>query len=543
MNTIFSTNSSATKSSDPASAFSATGFVAAQAACHQLIGSCSLQPGCGESVGTAAEASAISVPSAWMALTFSEPVTPLAFRWFPPHGAAVDAAPAAAGARVAVPLPAGAGVGTYLLSWRVAAADGHPAGGSLAFSVGAPTPAAGPPATERPAWAAAAGRGFLTLALVFGVGGAVFLRLVDRDAAPLPRARRLALLSALAVAPAAVVASGLHGLDLLGAPAAALLGPAPWAVALASPFARSAGAAILAAAAAVAALRGRGGAGPLALVAWGLAATSFALFGHAATASPRWLAAPAVALHAAAVIFWIGALPALAERAATDRHGLAPSLRRFSAVAVPLVGLLVLSGGLLAVAQFRDPAALPGTAYGRLLLAKLALVAPLIGLAVLNRLRLTPAIARGAAGAPARFRHSVRAEIVLAVAILALASGFRLTPPPRALAAPAAAELRVHLHDPTLMAGLALAPGRPGPNTIAVTFPPAAPPPLELGIAFAAPAAGVEPIRLAARRDGATWSAGPLVLPRGGEWQVTLDVLVDDFEQVSLRTVVQVPDR
>lgn len=479
-------------------------------------------------------------------LTFSEPVSPIAFRWFPPRGEPVEAAPAARGARVSVPLPAG-GDGAYLLSWRVASGDGHPVGGSLAFSVGAAAPAPAPaadPAMARAPWAPAACRGLLTLALVFGVGGAVFLRLVDPGGAPLPRARRLALGSALAVAPAAVVAGGLHGLDVLGAPAAALAGPAPWAAALASPFARSAGAAVLAAAAAVAALRARGGgAAALALVAWGLAAASFALFGHAATASPRWLTAPAVALHAAAMVFWIGALPALAERAAADRRDLAPSLRRFSALAAPLVGGLVLTGGLLAAVQLRDPAALLGTAYGRLLLAKLALVLPLIGLAAFNRLRLTPAIARGAAGASARLRRSVRAEIVLAVAILALASGFRLTPPPRALAAPAAAGLEVHLHGPTLMAGLALAPGRPGPNGVAVTFPPDAPPPLEVHLAFAAPAAGVEPIRLAARRDGAVWRAGPLVLPRGGAWQVTLDVLVSDFEQASLRSVVQVPDR
>lgn len=476
-------------------------------------------------------------------LTFSEPVSPLAFRWFPPSGEPADLTPATWGGRVSVPLPAGSGSGTYLLSWRVASADGHPIGGSLAFSVGAPTPTAGP-AAERPAWAAAVGRGLLTLALVFGVGGTVFLCLCCRDAAALPRARRLARQSTLAIAPVAVIAGGLHGLDLLGASFAALLGPEPWAAALASPFAHSAGAAVLAASLAVAAQGGRGGGNAaLALLAWAFAAASFALFGHAATASPRWLAAPAVALHAAAAVFWIGALPALAEQAATDRRGLAPSLRRFSAVAVPLVGLLLLTGGLLAVVQVREPSALLGTGYGRLLLAKLAFVLPLLGLAALNRLRLTPAVARGVAGASARFHCSVRAEIVLAVAIIAIASGFRLTPPPRALVHPAMAAIHVHLHGPTRMAGLVLAPGRAGENAVTVTFPPTAPQPLEVRVAFAAPAAGIEPIRLVARRNGATWGAGPLVLPRGGEWQVTLDVLVDDFDQVSLRNVVQVPDR
>ena len=84
----------------------------------------------------------------------------------------------------------------------------------------------------------------------------------------------------------------------------------------------------------------RGGAigAALAIVAWSLAAVSFALFGHAATAAPRWLTAPAVALHAGAFIFWLGALPGLAESAARSRSDLAPTLHRFSALAVPLVG-------------------------------------------------------------------------------------------------------------------------------------------------------------------------------------------------------------
>ncbi len=485
-----------------------------------------------------AEGAVVAEVPAAAALTFSEPVSPLAFRWFPPRGDPVDGVPAAAGDRVAVPLPAGGGAGTYLLSWRVASADGHPVGGSLTFSVGAPTRAIGP-ATEGPAWAAAAGRGLLTLALVFGVGGAVFLGLVDR--AP-PHARRLALGSACAVAPLALVAAGLHGLDLLGAPASALLGSAPWKAALASRFAPMAAADIMAAVVAIAALRRHGRAGvALALLAWSLAAGSFALFGHAATAAPRWLTVPAVALHAAGFLFWIGALPALAERAANPSEDLIRIVRGFSRTALPLVALLVLGGALLAIVQLGEPTRLFTTTYGRLLAAKLLLVLPLLGLALLNRLRLTPALAGGDPTAAPRLRRSIRVEIVLAVAILAVASGFRLTPPPRALSAPAPAELHVHLHGATVMANLTLTPGRPGPNVLILTLPPDRPAPLEVDIAFADPTRGLEPIRLTARRDGGSWRAGPLFLPRGGKWLVTVDLLVSDFDKATLRTDLLVP--
>jgi copper transport protein len=276
-----------------------------------------------------------------------------------------------------------------------------------------------------------------------------------------------------------------------------------------------------------------------------VAAISFPLFGHAATAAPRWITVPAVAVHAAAFVFWIGALPGLAERAAQRGAGLAPTLRRFSTIAVPLVALLLASGVALAVVQVRHPAALVDTAYGHLLLAKLAAVGLLLLLAALNRVRLTPAIERGTAGAARRFRRSVAAEVILGVLILALASGFRLTPPPRALDA-VPAEVYVHLHGPTVMADVLLTPGRAGANTVAigVLSPDGGPlDPLEVRISCADPARGVEPLRLDAVRDDAVWRAGPVQLPHGGAWTVRLDVLVSDFAKAALEATVPVADR
>lgn len=488
----------------------------------------------------AAGAVVAEAPAA-VTLAFSEPVRPLVFRWFPPAGAAaVDAAGAAMGESVAVPLPANAARGTWLLSWRVVSADGHPVGGSQVFSIGAATGASGAGAggPGGQAAAAAVARGCLTLALVFGVGGTLFLRLVDRGR-PGRVAPALARGAALAVPPLAVAAVGLDGLDLLGAAPGDLLTVAPWRAALASPFAALAAVASLAAAVAVV----RAGPGA-ALLAWGLAATSFALFGHAATAAPRWLTAPSVAIHAAAFVFWIGALPGLAEAAARSDTALAPTLRRFSAVAAPLVALLVLTGATLAVVQVRAPAALVETAYGRLLLLKLAAVAVLLGLAALNRVRLTPAIERGETDAARRFRRSVTVEILLGVVVLCLASGFRLTPPPRAIAAAASAEAYVHLHGPTAMADVTLHPGAPGANRVAIVL--TSPDggtlaPLQVRIAFSDPARGIEPIRLDATRDGPDWAAGPVTLPVGGHWTVRLDVLVSDFAKETIEADLTLP--
>ena len=478
----------------------------------------------------------VATAPATVALSFSEPVSPLAARWFPAGGGApIAVTPEPQGDRLLVPVPAALGTGTQVLSWRVVSADGHPVGASLGFSIGAPTPAAAAPAAPS-AWPAAAARYLVTVALVLGVGGAVAASLVARASA----AGRLATAAALAVPPLALLALGLHGLDLLGAGAAALAGAAPWRAALASPFAACAGAAALAGLTAAIALPLDSR--PLALAAWALAALSFAVFGHAADAPPRWLSAPAVALHASAFLFWIGALPVLAEGTLRSSHDLLPALRRFSALAVPLVAALILSGATLALLELRHPSDLVATPWGRLLTAKLALVAALLALAARNRLRLTPAVARRERTAAPRLHRSITAEIVLAILILAFASAFRLTPPPRALDA-RPAEAYAHLHGRTAMADATLTPGRPGPNTVALTITDETGAPLDpLGVtvALADPARGVEPIRLDAARDGEVWRAGPLPLPHAGAWDLTVRILVSDFAEETLGATVSV---
>ena len=75
-------------------------------------------------------------------------------------------------------------------------------------------------------------------------------------------------------------------------------------------------------------------------------------------------------------------------------------LAGFSRRAIWAVAGLLLAGVVLSALQLRTPSALIATDYGRLLLAKLALVALLLGLGALNRLVLTPALERGAGRRP-----------------------------------------------------------------------------------------------------------------------------------------------
>jgi copper transport protein len=496
-----------------------------------------------------AEGAVVASAPAMVTLDFNEPVAPLVLRWIAPDGTATDVAGMARNATVAVTPPGDLDEGTHLLSWRVVSDDGHPVGGTLTFHLGAPS-AAPPTATDLAAGAARAAatlRLGLTLALVGAVGIAVFTALVARTPAT-GTARAVATVSAILALPLGAGLLGAQGLDMLSLPPAALATAAPWQAALGAPVAATVALAVIAAL--LGGLAARASAAPLhvtlAAAAWILASLSFAASGHAAVAPPQAVATPAVALHAMALLFWMGALlPLPLALGALGADGAEVLLRRFSSLAVPMVALLVLSGTTLARLQAGSPTALLGSAYGAVLAAKLALVAALLALALRNRRVLTPALAAGDPSAPPRLARAIRAEIVLGLAVLALASAFRLTPPPRALVE-TAEPLFAHIHADRAMADIRLTPGRAGPVEVSLGFQTgdfAELVPKEVEVIFAQPSAGIEPIRLEAQRGGdGLWHAGPVTLPRPGDWEVTIRLLVTDFESVTLTEKLTLPD-
>lgn len=460
-------------------------------------------------------------------LTFNEPVSVQALRLIGPDATTTVLPMPNASATLTVALPALA-QGTHLLSWRVISADGHPVGGSLIFSVGRIT---GPPAaaTDTPA-ALKAGivvlRIAIYLGLFVGVGGAVFGAWI----APLTAAAQRAVTAALLVGLiASVPALGLQGLDSLGAPLRALAQAAPWQAGLRSSYALSLALAALAMLLALAGTRRK----LLALGALALVGAALAASGHASTAPPQWLMRPTVFAHAVAVALWVGSLlPLCAALGRPDRTALA----RFSALITVPVLVLLASGFGLAWRQIDRIATLPQTAYGRILIAKLALVAVLLLLAAVNRAALTRPALAGSARAITWLRRSIAAEIVLALAILGVVALWRFTPPPRVLAL--AEPAFVHLHDVRAMADLTLTPGRAGPvkatlRLLREDFTPL--PAKEVTLTLSDPAAGIEAMTRPARSAGdGTWQADGFHLPVGGRWEVRIEVLVSDFEKIVL---------
>ncbi|QHO77069.1 copper-binding protein [Bradyrhizobium sp. CCBAU 051011] len=487
------------------------------------------------------DGSVLAQPPKMVQLHFNEGVTPAVVGLIDAGGKARDVATRAVGQSVLIVLPDDLPQGTQIVSYRVVSQDGHPVAGSLVFSIGAVTGAA-PPAKAGPLpvliWLARIG---VYLGLFVGVGGAFFAAWIGQGPGGSTVSR-----GALAIGLLSAVASlGLQGLDLLNLPLGGIVTSAPWT----SAFATSLGPSLLIAIAgmAVAWLSWRS---PSILISWVLTTLaivgvglSLGASGHAATASPQWLTRPSLFLHGVAAAYWIGALAPLAAMAHRRNDDLPRVLKQFSAIAIVMVGLLVLSGLVLSVVQLGSVGALIETQYGIILSIKLALVILLLGLAALNRFLFTPAVVADYENTRPLLR-SILIECVLAVCILAVVAGWRFTPPPRATVAPVAAPLSVHIHTDAAMFQVLVSPGKVGANDFVLqlmTGDAALLPAKEATLILSLPDRGIEPMeRRAVLGSDGYWHVRGVALPVPGRWRMQIEALITDFQKITLQDELEV---
>lgn len=490
-----------------------------------------------------ADASVLSAAPTELVLNFTEPVTPLVFTLVDAAGQRTDLDGAVStDQQVRQPLPAALTRGTHLLTWRVVSADGHPVAGSLVFSVGAagarPVAAtSGDPAVGLAIWAV---RAALYVALFFAVGTAVF----GLTVAPLSAgSRRWSDGLAIAGIVLAPLALGLQGLDALGVGFGRLVSAAPWSTALATSYAATIAAIVVACIAALASNRLAAARlqATLVLVAWTAASLAPMLSGHAGTAPPDWLSKPAVLVHIASLLFWVGALLPLAALLLSPDPAALPALDRFSRLIPFAVAPLIGSGAVLAVLQMGPPGPTWQSPYAALFGAKLVTIALLLGLAVWNRLALTAPALAGVAPARTKLRRSIGLEVLLVLAILGIVAGWRFTPPPRVIAQVAAEPARLHLHTDAAMADIGVAPLHTG-GAMRVWLADGALAPLTakaLSVSLANPSLGVERLkRNATLAPDGFWEL-PLLLPAAGLWTVDLDIRIDDFTLVKLNGQIE----
>ena len=492
-------------------------------------------------------------------LRFNEPVQTVFVRLLDTNGRVIAEVPAGTAdslvhLRPAAALPAG----QYLVSYRVVSDDAHPVAGTLAFAVGAAPQewATAAVSVNAPMWQrfAAADRALFFLALSLASGATLFLLLMRGDAATLRAALRptFRVSATLGLATAALAIPIQGGIAVDAIPAAFLTSEL-WRAGMDTTQGRASVAAILLL---VATWRVGWSVGARAVFAPALLAvlllTTLALTGHVVTAASHWITVPILLVHALPAMLWIGSFaPLLASLNGTNGGAIVTRFARFAPL--PLA-LLAAAGGAVAFLQVRTWDGLTTTAYGDALILKTVLVAVLLGLAAVNRWRLTPQMLAGDVGP---LRRSIIAELGVGALILAVTASLAQTPPPRSLRDAAPAEAARHEHEGAAeeaysvgivsqgkTAILSVAPARSGRNTVTVALRGSGwtgIEPLQVSAVFSLPVAGIEPIVRPMPRIGAgvyELAGGEMAI--AGEWTVKIDVLINDFEKVTFSAPIPV---
>jgi copper transport protein len=458
---------------------------------------------------------------------------------------------------VAVGLPANLPKDTYTVAWRVLSADSHPVRGAFVFSVGEPVGAGvadrvldaegGSAGVD---WALAVTR-FVGLGLILlCVGGVAALAFaIDAPAR--------ALWTVVAACSALLIVDSLAWVALTGAKAAGLGLDAAfrWSLlrdVLETSFGKVwvARAVLALALAAVAVLARRRATevvqGAAMFLAAAIAVTP-ALSGHARVEGA--LAVLSDSLHVLAAAAWVGGLAFVAlflVMAGGDRWSLATRVvPRFSTIALASVAALVVSGAVSGFLEVRSWSALWETTYGLLLVAKIALLVPLLGLGAVNNRVTVPRLRAHELGAGTRrlFVRAVVAELVLMVVVVGVTTALVAEPPAKAQAASTVVSRdgRVGPFEYTLVVD----PARTGTNEIHVYL-------LdstgalarvdEISLSASLPVVDIGPLHFKTTPAGpghAIVTAAELAL--AGTWRIELDVRRGEFDQWS--TTILVPIR
>jgi copper transport protein len=491
---------------------------------------------------------------------FNEPVevTFGALRVFDGEGRRVDGGelvrPNGSSRSVGVKVERGLARGLYTATYRVVSADGHPVSGGFTFGVGVAVAKGGSAPDvadlleESDAGPAVEGvygvaRALHYAALLLLVGGAAFAVLLWPATATVQWPRRLLVAAAAVGLLASLAAVALQGAlgagvslghaldrDVIDASLDTRTGQA-WAIR----------AGLWAAALPVVALMRRprfGLAGALMAVAAALV-VSLPLAGHADTQDPKALLVPADIVHVTAAGAWLGGLVLLlfAFWRRPDTDGAGEATRGFSKLALWAVVAIAAAGALQAWFYLDGPKTLFTTTYGIALLAKIALLGVIVVVANGNRKRVAKMVEGGA------LRRAMRAEVALAVGVLAATAVVVRAAPPASIAeGPATSELDLG----PMRLEMVIEPATTGPNDFHLyLFDRKTGAQLdkveELTVRLTQEEESIGPIKVEIPRKGpAHYEKLDEALGVPGTWEVQVDARVNEFDAYTARDTFEV---
>jgi copper transport protein len=474
-----------------------------------------------------------------------------------PDGKRADAGtPVANGAQVALPLQAGEPNGTYLVTYRIISADGHPVSGSFSFSIGAPSAivpgvSGGVGAAVDPVVSVLAPVaryvGYIGLALLVGPVLCA-LRLWPRRL-PAPRAliwTGVVLIVVGTVAGVYLQAPYTTGSSLAGTTwddVKQVLNDSRYGftaqvriafLVAAVPFLRR----VLAAATdrTERALLG-------ALAAGGALTWSFS--GHPGTTPVPVLTIGADAVHVLAMAVWLGGLLTLFVYLLPrgNEQELGALLPVWSRWAGWTVAALVIAGSIQAFIEIGTLSALLHTRYGQLVLIKIALLAVIVGVAWFSRRFALSARGEGVARP---LRRLVLTEVIFIAVVLAVTTMLvQTTPAKTATAIPneASGPPSVTLTSRYYRLQVDLEPGKVGENSLHMyAFTPDGKPItiLEWKVTAALPSKDIPPTDANVLTISSDHAVAELALPISGVWQLRYTLRISEIDEDTVTQMVQI---
>ncbi len=184
----------------------------------------------------------------------------------------------------------------------------------------------------------------------------------------------------------------------------------------------------------------------------------------------------------------------------------------------------------------------------------MTLAAVVVGIAIRNKLMLTPLLTQTPAVGSARLSRSIAVEAAVMLVIVALAAALGSSIPPRSFAASPAEESSAGEEALGAFADanrdgvdimLKVEPARPGANELIVHFFDQAKgvhlAPKEVAVEAALPASGIEPIRrLAVARGDGTYRVSAMPIAAPGLWIFNVEALLTDFDKLTVTMKAQI---